>query len=176
MEGKTETAIQALRDGLRVDPNQIDLRLALAQMLHSTDPAGEEAQYRAVTALETSPVGTVRALDDLVEYKFGLADAALADILAGHGDKADAVTYYARAAKVLETYADEGGTGSGMRQTQMGGHTNPGLDASLGQRYLQVMDAWTPLAPPDQQPAFAARRFRYAQKFQEIVDAAAKAS
>ena len=126
-EHKYGDAIQTLQNGLRSEPNSLDLRLTLAQML----PPPQSTDYlRQITALEDSPVGRVRAIGNITEYKFAIADAGVADAAT---DPAEARRFYQRAAALLESYVDEGGTTNIQRQVLIGDHPNPALDNQMRQ-------------------------------------------
>ena len=97
-----------------------------------------------MAALETGPVGTVRAIGEIVEVKFAYADAALG--------------LYSRAARLLEAYANEGGSTNTERQAATGGQPNPAQDKELRGLYITVIDGLTRTSPPAERPALAQRR------------------
>ena len=154
--GRQREAMEAYGNGLRVDPNNLDLLLALGD-------------YRRASELELTPVGTVRALGEVTETKFAIADAHMGDA-AAKSSPMEAVGYYARAAKILEAYADEGGSSNPERQALSGGHPNPTLDTEMRDLYSHVMDGWIALAPGD--VALVPRRRDYLTKFQAMLEKA----
>jgi len=133
--GREREAQAAYRSGVEVDPNNLDLLLALGE-------------YRHVSELELTPVGTVRALGEVTETKFALADAKMGD-LSAKTDPAEAIAYYTRAAQGLEAYVSEGGSLNVERQAISGGHPNASLDTEMRSLYAQVLDSWIALAPRD---------------------------
>ena len=133
--GREREAQAAYRSGVEVDPNNLDLLLALGE-------------YRHVSELELTPVGTVRALGEVTETKFALADAKMGD-LSAKTDPAEAIAYYTRAAQGLEAYVNEGGSLNVERQAISGGHPNASLDTEMRSLYAQVLDSWIALAPRD---------------------------
>ncbi len=147
--GQQKDAAEAYQDGLRADPNNLDLLLALGN-------------YRRVSELELTPVGTVRALGEVTETKFAVADAKMGDA-AAKTDVPAAAGYYARAARGLESFADEGGSSNPEQQILSGGHPDTRLDNDMRDLYLHVMDAWANLVPQD--AALPLRRQSYLVKF-----------
>ena len=138
-QGKTGDALTAYNNGLAYDPNSIDLLLEAARL----SPNGL-SYYQRLANLETGPVGTVRAIGEIVEWKFAYADAALG--------------LYARAARLLEAYAEEGGSTNGQRQAMQNGQSNPAQDRELRTLYTRVMDGLARTSPPAQQSEIARRR------------------
>jgi tetratricopeptide (TPR) repeat protein len=104
-EGKGTDAINALDNGLKQSPHDLDLLLRRAAA--SPTPIAL-TYYKRVADLETTPVGTVRALD-AIEYNFAIADANLADAYNQDGNSQAALTYYLRAASTLTLYFKRGG-------------------------------------------------------------------
>ena len=152
-QGKTAQAQGAWQRGLSAEPQSLDLLLALAQ---TTPPPSNLAYYRTMAHLETSPVGTVRAIGGITEPKFAIADAALGD--AATADPAQARAFYNRAAALLEAYAQEDGSTNPQRQAMQGGQTDPAQDAQMRDLYAHVSERQAALAPADQRPALAQRR------------------
>ena len=167
-ERRFPEAIQALKDGLRNDPvsdTALDMRLRLAQLL----PPPQAVEYcRQITRLEDSPVGTVRAIGGTVPQQFAIADSGVADAAFAANDSGQARVYYARAAKVLETYADQGGTANIQRQVMMGDRPDPTLDDQMGRLYDHVISQLIALTPPNQRPTLEAQAQTYGRKFAEV--------
>jgi tetratricopeptide (TPR) repeat protein len=161
--GKHDQAASAYQEGLRIDPNSLDLLLALAK---DSPPDQALGVYRHVAVLEDSPVGKVRAIGEITEVKFAVADAALA---ASAGNPPEAALYARRAQKVIEAYIDEGGTLNGERQVQASGHADPAGDTEIRDLYAQVMATLAGTSPPDQRTALAARAADYGMRLQAII-------
>ncbi len=165
-EGDHAGAAAAYRAGLRVDPNSLDLLLALA----GDSPPGQAlGVYRRVALLEDSPVGRVRAIGEVTEARFAIADAALASPAAG-GDAAESVRYAAHAQRLLEAYLDEGGTLSPERQAQIGNHPDPAEDARFRDLYAQTMAMLVAAAPAAQRAALQSRAQDFLARFQSVID------
>jgi len=152
-EGKTDKAREAWQRGLSAEPQSLDLLLALADV---TPPPARLAYYQTMAQLETSPVGTVRAIGGITEPKFAIADAALGDAV--QNDPTQAQAFYARAARVLAAYADEDGSVNPQRQAMQGYQTDPAQDAQMRDLYAHVTDRLIALAPPNQRAALTRRR------------------
>ena len=161
-------AIRALQDGLKSDPNSLDLRLLLAQLL----PPPQSIDYlRQITVLEDSPVGRVRAIGNITEYKFAIADAGVADATP---DPAEAQRDYRRAARLLESYANEGGTTNIQRMVLIGDHPNPALDDQMHRLYDHVMGRLLALTPPAERPPLRSRATFYDRKYTNVVNQASQ--
>ena len=156
--GRENEAQKAYRSGVDVDPNNLDLLLALGE-------------YRHVSELELTPVGTVRALGEVTETKFALADAKMGDISA-KTHPAEATAYYARAAQGLEAYVNEGGSLNVEREAMSGGHPNPNLDTEMRSLYAQVLDSWLALAPSDTR--LSERKRQTLRKFDSLLEKSGK--
>lgn len=168
--GSQAEALQAYQNGLRAEPNSLDILQDLARLTplpHSLD------YYRRISDLELTPVGTVRALGETTETKFARADIVMADEAAKTNPRL-AASYDARAAKVLEHYADEGGSMNPQQQALLGGHSNPAMDADMRGLYQHVMTAWIALAPPAEQPGLRQRQQEYLRKFEEVYSRSSK--
>ena len=156
--GQLKESRETYQSGLAADPNSLDLLLALGN-------------YRRVSELELTPVGTVRALGEVTETKFATADAKMGDAVA-QTNPTEAVAYYARSAKGLEAYVDEGGSLNAERQAISGGHPNPNSDQELRNLYAQVMASWIALAPSD--PGLPRRKGQYLLKFDQLLEKSGK--
>ena len=167
--GHSADAVAAYQNGLKAEPNSVDLLLRLARLSPPSDALG---YYRRLSALETGPVGTARALGESVEPGFAYADAALGD--AARQTPAQAAAYDSRAAALLETYADQGGSVNIEREAIAGGTPDPQTDMALAKLYTQVMTRWAALAPPDQQAALEARQAKGTEKFNTVIEEASK--
>jgi len=150
--GKAQQAQDAYRSGLAADPNNLDLLLSLGN-------------YRRVSELEMTPVGKVRALGEVTETRFAIADAKMGDLTA-MAAPAQAIDYYSRAAKLLEAYVTEGGSANIERQALSGGSVDPRKDLEMRQLYGHVMDALIALAPNDS--VLLKRRKQYLRRFEAM--------
>ncbi len=167
--GRKADAVAAYQNGLRAEPNSVELLLRLARL---SQPPQSLAYYQRLSDLELSPVGTARALGESVEPDFAYADAALAD--APGQTPAQAMDYCRRAAALLEMYADQGGSANAEREALSGGRPDPQTDKALGTLYQQVMTRWAALAPPSRQAALEARRVKSTEKFTAVIAEASK--
>jgi O-antigen ligase/tetratricopeptide (TPR) repeat protein len=169
-EGKAADALTAYQNGLRAEPNSLELLLRLARI--SPAPASL-AYYQRLSDLEKSPVGTARALGESVEPSFAYADAALGDA-AAQSAPSQAGDYYGRAAKLLEAYISEGGSLNEQREAIDGGQADPETDTALSALYGHVMTAWTAIAPADQQAQIRQRQKEFGQKFEAVISQSSK--
>lgn len=168
--GRQSEALAAYEDGLRADPHSLDLLLALARL---SPPPRSLDYYRRISDLELTPVGTVRALSEYAETKFAEADAVMGDEAAGT-DAAQAAVYYARAARVLEQYADLGGSLSLQQMAQHHSRPNPHQDADRRGLYGHVLTAWIALAPPDERDALRQRQEKYGRIYDALIAQSSK--
>lgn len=152
-QGKTAQAQGAWERGLTAEPQSLDLLLALASV---TPTPSNLAYYRTIARLETSPVGTVRAIGGITEPRFAVADAALGDD--PRAAPAQAQAFYARAARGLEAFAREDGSTNPQRQAMQGSQTDPAQDAQMRALYAHVMDRLLALAPARQRALLAQKR------------------
>ncbi len=162
--GQQKEALQAYQDGLRADPHSLDIILDLAHLTplpHSLD------YYQRLSDLEQTPVGTVRALGESTETKFAVADRVMGDE-AAKTDPAQAIAYYARAATLLEKFADEGGSLNEQQRAMSGGKPNPNLDADRRGVYDHVLTAWIALVPADQRESLRQRQRKYLTIFDRV--------
>ena len=164
--GRSAEAIAAYKNGLKAEPHSVELLLRLARI---NPPADALAYYRALSDLETSPVGTARALGESVEPNFAYADAAL-------GDASGRPTYYERAAHLLETYIGQGGSANSQREALTGGHPDPSADTALRALYQHTMTRLIALTPPPQQGGLQARQTEFDKKFEAVLQEASKAA
>lgn len=167
--GKSAAAVTAYQNGLKAEPNSVELLLRLARL---SPPSESLAYYKKLSDLELSPVGTARALGESVEPSFAYADAALGD--ASSQFPAQAAQYYQRAAALLETYASQGGSLNTEREALSGGHPDPQTDAALSTLYTQVMARQAALVPPGQSAALRARESKFHEKFAAVIEEASK--
>ncbi len=140
-------ALTALRAGIVVDPNNVELwNLAAEAHLTQNDGGGARSAYDAVAAIETSLVGTIRAVTEIVDINYVTADLYLADDALAHHNLSDAQDYYRRVEATLRAYADEGGTTNMMRMPTVGGHYDANVDAKQRDAYNHAATALVGLA------------------------------
>jgi hypothetical protein len=161
--------VAAYKEGLKAEPNSVELLLRLARL---SPPPDALIYYQRLSDLELSPVGTARALGESVEPGFAYADAALGD--APGQAPAQAAIYYSRAAALLETYADQGGSVNTEREALSGGRPDPQTDTALRTLYTRVMTRWAALAPPEQRAVLRARQRKFGEKFDAVIEQASK--
>ena len=162
--GRQDEALAAYETGLRADPNSLDLLLDLARL--SPPPRSLEF-YRRIAALQQTPVGTVRALGDFTETRFAYGDVVLGDEAAKTAP-VQAAEYYARAAQVLEEYADRGGSLNYQQRLLNKNRPNPHQEAELRALYRHALDAWISLTPPSRQAALKERQRKYGRIYDDL--------
>ena len=167
--GRNADAVAAYRNGLQAEPNSVELLLRLARL---SSPSNALAYDKRLSDLEQSPVGTARALGESVDPSFAYADAALGD--APGQSPAQAMDYDRRAAALLETYIEQGGSVNTEREALSGGRPDPQTDTALSALYNQVMTHWAALAPPGQQAALKVRQAKFSEKFRVVIEEASK--
>ncbi len=87
------------------DPHNLQTLRALAETdALSGSPAESVLVYRDMAALETTPLGTVRAVPERVETDFAFAHARLASYLMSQHDLNAALAEYRKADDLLKTY------------------------------------------------------------------------
>jgi putative inorganic carbon (HCO3(-)) transporter len=101
----TASAVTVLERARQREPRNPQTLHALAKALQSANKTDQAAAvYRQITALETMPYGTVRAMPELVETEFAYAHAALGDIAADAGRWSEAAAEYTHADHVMAEY------------------------------------------------------------------------
>ena len=87
------------------DPHSLQTLRALAEtyaLLGKTNDAMDV--YRDITVLETTPLGTVRAMPEVIEAEFAYAHARLAAALYRQHNVSEALAEYRKANALLRTY------------------------------------------------------------------------
>jgi tetratricopeptide (TPR) repeat protein len=129
-------ALTQLRAGIVVEPNNVDLwNLAAEAHLAQNDAASAIAAYEEVSYIETSPVGTIRAVTEIVDINYVDADLFLADNCVTHHNLTRALELYGRVEATLRAYATEGGTTNMMRMPTVGGHYDARVDEKQRTNY-----------------------------------------
>lgn len=99
---RDDLAQETLKEGLRHTPNNVKLLYHLAQLHLKYDQREDALQlYRRIAAVDESPVGQVRALPELREYRYARARAALAADADRRGQAEFAFEHRRRAACLL---------------------------------------------------------------------------
>jgi tetratricopeptide (TPR) repeat protein len=100
--GRPREALVTFREGLRWDPNSIELLTEIAAIQTALgDRESALATYRRVLAIWESPVGKVTALAELKDYRPAVALSRLADAAKAGGQSEEACRLYERAAQHL---------------------------------------------------------------------------
>lgn len=154
--GDTASAITVLERARQREPRNPQTLHALAKALQSADKTDQAAAvYHQITALESLPYGTVRAMPEMVETEFAYAHAALADIAAAAGRWSEAATEYARADRVMAEYWEK-------RKLDVNLNRSPEKRADLLRLYDAIFTRWqealTHLNQPGQAAQIAARQ------------------
>ncbi|HEY3328924.1 MAG TPA: O-antigen ligase family protein [Capsulimonadaceae bacterium] len=131
-QGRPGDVLAVATDGLKNEPNNVDLwNLSAEAHLALGDIAGATADYRKLATIETSLIGTIRAVTETVDINYVNADLYLAD----HGSVTEKLELYGRVESTLRAFAEEGGTANQMRMSQLGGRRDLELDAKLRDQY-----------------------------------------
>ncbi|MGO8670970.1 MAG: O-antigen ligase family protein [Capsulimonadaceae bacterium] len=135
--GDTAGALSAYQQGLKQDPNRMDLMLELAAL---QPPAASIQTYRRITMLEASPVGQVLALGNNHDPAYAIADNIVAGDCAAHGNQAGARAYYLRVVADLEVYVRETCSADQQRRGENNEKAKPDYDRQLATLYDGAMD------------------------------------
>jgi O-antigen ligase len=101
-QGNLPLALQAYEAGLRRAPNEVELLYARAEVLEQQHRDAEALEtYRRIAQVEESPVGQVRALAEVLDYRFARARMALARDAERTGDRDGALAQEKLAACLL---------------------------------------------------------------------------
>jgi O-antigen ligase/tetratricopeptide (TPR) repeat protein len=103
--GKANAALNAFLQARERDPHSLQTLRALAEAYALLGRTNESMDvYRDMTALEATPLGTVRAMPEVIESEFAYAHARLAAALFRQHDLPAALTEYHKANALLHTY------------------------------------------------------------------------
>lgn len=145
-DGDTEKQIAAYEEALKREPNNVQTLRALGDTQRKANKLTEAKNtYTALTELERSPYGTVRAMPEVVEMEFAYAHVALAEIASTAKNKAVALTEYEAAAKLFREYW-------GKRNNGMYGATLQAMQQKqekYRQAYLDLLAHWLSDLPSD---------------------------
>lgn len=142
--GQSALAMDAYKHGLLAEPHSVDLLIDLA---HTVPKEQALEYYRALAQQEVSPVGQIRALEDITDPRYAIADAQMGDDATAKGDTGGAITYYRRAQAILDKYAEEGGSADTQHMALSGGRPDPDADKQYADLYSHVTSAAEPLLP-----------------------------
>lgn len=82
-QNRPDLAMEQYKQGLRHAPNEVVLLYAFSEMLQELGQRADALKvYQRLVQVEASPVGQVRALSEIVEWRFARAHQALANVLA----------------------------------------------------------------------------------------------
>ncbi|HEX5323067.1 MAG TPA: O-antigen ligase family protein, partial [Capsulimonadaceae bacterium] len=165
-----EAAVISFQDGLRFDPNSLELLLKTAQTEDSLGHHADALRYYAkMAALQQAPYGRILAITEVTEYRYAYADSAVGNQNLIQGNLQAAQANFQSAQRVLEAYAREGGSRNIMRLAENGHKSDSDLDQGLQQLYQQVMAQLEQIAvqtgKPDRATALKARAAMFAPKF-----------
>lgn len=104
--GQLDQAIAAYRHALTQEPKNLQTLRRLGEVLEQTGHYEEAAAaYRAITDLQNTPYGTVRAVaDEIIETDFAYGHAGLARNAMHRGQWSEAAAQYAAAIDVMRLY------------------------------------------------------------------------
>ncbi|MFN3648433.1 MAG: O-antigen ligase family protein [Armatimonadota bacterium] len=142
MDGEqSPTAAVAIIDaGLRHTPNDLALLFARAEIWDRLGEPGDAlASYRRIVELEDTPVGRVRPLAEVVDYRFPLARLRVAST----APPEEALTHYRRAACVLAQRRRLHDANPALYQSGGAGEYDPELERRLRQEETR---AWRQVA------------------------------
>jgi len=135
------SALKAFNAGLAYDPKSLQLLMAAAEIKQSlNDTSGALGYYLQVAALEVSPFGTVRAIPEVSETRFPIADSSIADIFMARKRPSMAITYYVQSAADCEEYSSEGGASSQMRMAMNKLSYDKALDDQMRAIYVGALN------------------------------------
>lgn len=134
-------ALVAAEQGLKVEPAYVKLwNLAAQANLALGRPQDARRDYERAADIETSPVGTVLAVTEVVNVDYVDADLYLGDAYLAEHRPDRAAACYSRAVDTLAEYAGEGGTTDPMRMAQIGDEPNADLDTRMRDDYERAAD------------------------------------
>jgi tetratricopeptide (TPR) repeat protein len=101
--GDRAGAVAAYREALARDPNATPSLLALARVLEADgQPDAARRTYERLVAVSRSPAGTVRALEQMRDYRPAEAHAILGDAAVKAGKLDEAISHFRPAARQLQ--------------------------------------------------------------------------
>jgi O-antigen ligase len=104
-EGKTEEAARMHEAARRVEPNNLDNLLALADAYTALNrPAEAEAIWKHMAMLYSSDFGRIRAVPELIDWQYGRAYQLLGQTDLQRGETARAAGYLHQAVGILGTF------------------------------------------------------------------------
>jgi tetratricopeptide (TPR) repeat protein len=104
-QGKTSEATAAFENARRVEPNNLDNLLALADSYATANRAAEaEAVWRVMVQLSRSDFGRIRAVPELIEWQYGRAFQQLGQAKMVRGENERAAADLREAVGILGTF------------------------------------------------------------------------
>lgn len=176
--GDTAKAVDILKRAADADPNSFQTWKLLADMQEASgDHAGAQDSWRELVRRYEGPAGQVRAIPEMTETYPAFAYAALGDDAAVHGNRAQAAALYARAAAVVEAYAN---TSPLYQQMELASASITGVDVIARRQeviglYTKVLAGWTK-AEPAKATELAARRDATLARIAKMAQPAASAA
>lgn len=148
--GEADAAVAAYNRATQADPNAMQTWRKLATIMSRYGHQQEAKKaWEHIVMLDEGLVGRVRAIPELREMHPAFAYAALADIAAQQGEKADAITNDEKAARVIEEYSN---TTPQYQQMELLSAMVTGTDVAARRQetrdlYETVMAQWIKLQP-----------------------------
>ncbi len=134
--GDSADALIYLERARSREPRNLQTLHLLAKTLQEAGKTGQAiAIYRQMTALETTPYGTVRAMPELVETEFAYAHAALGDLATDAGQREEAAREYQAADTVMKEYWEKRKLDANLSRT-------PQKRADLLRLYETIFTRW----------------------------------
>ena len=132
-------ALNAFLRAREFDPHNLQNLRALAETYAQSGNTAQSVQtYQDMVDLETTPVGTIRAMPEATETEFAYAHARIGKQLLEQGKPGEAVLQFQQAAAILRTYWQH--RGYEIYQLQRAQH--PDKARSLTMLYDQTLTAW----------------------------------
>lgn len=102
---KTNLALNAFLHSREQDPHSLQTLRELAETYALLGKTNDSIDvYRDMAALEATPLGTIRAMPEVIESEFAYAHARLAAALSGQRNLPEALAEYRKANALLGTY------------------------------------------------------------------------
>jgi tetratricopeptide (TPR) repeat protein len=162
--GRPSDALAAAAAGLNIEPDFTKLwNLSAQANLATNNLAAAKLDYERAAKIEVSPIGTIRAVTEVVDIDYVDADLYLGDDAMSRKEPTLAATYYRRAEEKLLQYAAEGGTTSQMRMAQIGNRPDSELDTTMRADYVHAATGLVQALTAFQSPDASGVQYRYTQ-------------
>ena len=137
VKSELDKALSAFTEARDRDPHSLQTLRALAETYALLGNTTEAVQtYRDMTVLETTPLGTVRAIPEIIETEFAYAHARLAAQMSAQKKQAEALSEYQKADALLKIYWEH-------RTYELYQLLNEDKRRSLSHLYVEVLEGWT---------------------------------